>query len=531
MKKYESRWSLHFIVSAFLMVINSGAWVLVGYLSGQVVDYAISGELRQIVSISVYIVMVFTFAYATTLLSQHIILKASAGILYTVNTELVSKLYKGGIQKFRSMDDAYYVNMAVTDSGTLFASRYYNLPKEVGAAFKALIAFGVLFYISFWIFIVSIVFAIFPMLISKMFTKYIQERRLQSSKADEAFVAAITEAVQGYENIKLSGTAKGYFQRINTITEKMCTAIKRDWFMVFLSSQVQFSMNWVFIIIVICLGGFLITTGQMTAGELLSASFILQHVSEGVSNFFVIRAQRRSTDVIRNKFANEFDTNDEWDKALNVIISNTPEIAYENVTFGFEQKNSLFENFSFTFQHGGIYAVIGESGSGKSSLLKLLLKYYSEYDGKILIDGHDIRSIDESIIYSLIGVVNQQPFIINDTFIANITMHDNPKADIQSLLKDLSLEGLSKRVGDAPLGDFGDNISGGERQRIAIARALVKTPKIIIFDEPTTGLDPENTKLINDYIFSLKGITRIVISHDWSEDYLSRFDKVIDLKR
>ena len=97
----------------------------------------------------------------------------------------------------------------------------------------------------------------------------------------------------------------------------------------------------------------------------------------------------------------------------------------------------------------------------------------------------------------------------------------------QALLEELNLTDLAKRVGEKPLGDFGDNISGGERQRICIARAMQKHASVMVFDEPTTGLDPENVKLIQEFIFRQKHITRIVITHDWSEDYLDRFDEVI----
>lgn len=127
--------------------------------------------------------------------------------------------------------------------------------------------------------------------------------------------------------------------------------------------------------------------------------------------------------------------------------------------------------------------------------------------------------------------MSQSPFLFNASLYDNITMftNDPPRdsAEYEKLLADLNLTALAERVGDAPLGDFGDNISGGERQRINIARTLRSHPSILIFDEPTTGLDPENIALIDQFIFNLADVTRIVITHNWSEDYLARFDSVL----
>jgi len=205
-------------------------------------------------------------------------------------------------------------------------------------------------------------------------------------------------------------------------------------------------------------------------------------------------------------------------------------LVYENVSFGFGERQ-LYKDLSCSFAPGGCYAILGESGSGKSTLTKLLLKYYDDYEGKITLAGQDIRELSEDEIYRVVGLVSQSPFLFNASLYENITMFtNNPPKDspeYEKLLADLNLTALAARVGDSPLGDFGDNISGGERQRINIARALRSHPAILIFDEPTTGLDPENVALIDQFIFARKDVTRIVITHNWSEDYLSRFDSVL----
>lgn len=124
-------------------------------------------------------------------------------------------------------------------------------------------------------------------------------------------------------------------------------------------------------------------------------------------------------------------------------------------------------------------------------------------------------------------------YLFNASLYDNITMFsgypERDSAEYHQLLADLNLEELANQVGDQPLGDLGENLSGGERQRINIARALRMKKPIMVFDEPTTGLDPENTKLINELIFTHTEAMRIVITHDRREDYLARFDYVISI--
>ena len=141
--------------------------------------------------------------------------------------------------------------------------------------------------------------------------------------------------------------------------------------------------------------------------------------------------------------------------------------------------------------------------------------------------------MSEREIYSFVGVISQSAHLFNTSLYENITLYsgkpEKDSAEYKELLQKVNLTKLAETVGDAPLGDFGDKISGGERQRICIARMMRHHLPVLIFDEPTTGLDPENVKLINDFIFAQEGITRVVISHDWSEEYWKRFDGIVKI--
>jgi len=529
MRDYVYGWKKYILGASIFRVFYSGLFVVAGYLIGLVTDSALLGDISRFGTLVIYLVATHVIAFLFGTISTHFELRGSVGIMASTTSGLFGKLYAGTLNRFRKRDDAYYINLAVNDSSTLFSERYGSIPAEAGFAVQGLVALGLLLSISPWMFGISIAFLLLPIVTMNIFMKIIRKRKLLASETAERYTASVTEAIQGYESIKLIGIPQGYFNRFGSIMGNMYTALKNDIFMQTQASRVGYLLTAVLDISALSLGAFLIVRGQISAGELLAATFMFCHVSDGIRNYFYARTRRLGTNPIKDKFENELSASEEIGTTNGTDISFECAVEYKHVSFRFDNSQNLYTDFSFIFEPGHTYAILGESGSGKSTLLKLLLKYYNEYEGQISIGGRDIRQIPESEVYKLIGVVNQSPFLLNDTLKNNITMFDDSVPDITPMLTKLSLNPLSERVGEMLLGDFGESISGGERQRISIARTLIKKPKIIIFDEPTTGLDPENTKLINDFIFSLDGITRIVITHDWSSEYLGRFDSVVRL--
>ena len=159
-----------------------------------------------------------------------------------------------------------------------------------------------------------------------------------------------------------------------------------------------------------------------------------------------------------------------------------------------------------------------------------MMKYNTGYQGKIFYQGKEIREYTDEKLYKDIGYLNQNEAILNESLFDNITLYNAnniSREEYKNILKTVNLVELADRVKDENLGDFGEMISGGERQRIALARVLLRKPKILILDEPMTGLDVENQKILTDVVFSLEGVTKIIITHDRSEEYLNQFDEIL----
>ena len=527
MKIYERKWYGHIIFASVFLALASILHIVSTYLLGQTIDSATYGDTSKMISTATIVVVIFVFGGIFRILSNRFSILSSNGVISNINIKILQNLYKQPTKKIKSRDDSYYINLMTADSDTLRINWYSILSSEVGCIFEVLVGLSILAYISPWMFLISVSLASVPMITTRAFTKNLQNRQVSASNTRGEHIAIITEAIQGYESLKSVRKMDGYFKRFAYVNKNMFIEGYKYNIMNIIAYWSARYLTFFGIVIQIIVGGYLILNGRISVGELVSANFISSSVSDGISNYIEYRLKRRSVIPIRSKIADELLEPYEvklQDKGSGFV----PTIKYENVSFAFGEKQ-IINKFSYTFKPGGSYVIVGGSGVGKSTLIKLLLKIYDDYNGTITIDNKDIKNMPENEVLNSVCFLNQSVFLLNDTLKNNITLYNENNSNIETLLRELSLESLANRVGESPLGDFGDNISGGERQRIALARTLFQNPKILILDEPNTGLDPENSKIINEYIFSLKGVTRIVISHDWNHEYLSRFDGVIQL--
>lgn len=195
------------------------------------------------------------------------------------------------------------------------------------------------------------------------------------------------------------------------------------------------------------------------------------------------------------------------------------EIEFKNVNFSFDKTKKILSDISFKINAGDIVGIVGTTGSGKSTLINLLMRYYDGYSGKITVDGKDIRDIDIQCYRGHIGYVQQEPMMFSDTIYNNIAYGD-PNADVEAVIHAADVANAHGFIVTQPdaydsmLGERGVGLSGGEKQRISIARAILKNPGILIFDEATASVDSETEELIQEAIDRLiSGRTTIMIAH------------------
>lgn len=206
-------------------------------------------------------------------------------------------------------------------------------------------------------------------------------------------------------------------------------------------------------------------------------------------------------------------------------------VEFRHVTFSFDKSKKTLDDVNLVIDPGDVVGIVGTTGSGKTTLVNLLMRFYDNYEGEILVDGQDIRQIDLEYYRSRIGFVQQEPLMFHDTIFKNIAFSD-PNASVEAVINAADIANAHDFVVRLPdaydtvLGERGVGLSGGERQRLSIARAVLKNPSMLVFDEATASVDSETEHLIQGAIERLiHGRTTLMIAHRLST--LRKANKIV----
>ncbi|HLO83404.1 MAG TPA: peptidase domain-containing ABC transporter [Nostocaceae cyanobacterium] len=271
-------------------------------------------------------------------------------------------------------------------------------------------------------------------------------------------------------------------------------------------------------------GAHLVIHNQLTIGQLVAFNMLLGNIISPFQRLIVLWNQLQEVIIAVERINDVLDTEPEEDLQQEVR-QNLPRIRgnirFEGVTFRYHPESdiNILENLTFEVKPGQMVALVGRSGSGKTTISKLALGLYPPTDGKILIDGHDITSISLRSLRQQVGVVDQDTFLFGGTIRENISL-GHPGTPLAEVIEAAKLAGADEFIRKLPMGyesqigEGGGLLSGGQRQRIAIARALLGNPRLLILDEATSHLDTESERIIQQNLNTiLKGRTTLVIAH------------------
>ena len=351
-----------------------------------------------------------------------------------------------------------------------------------------------------------------------------------------SLLSIIDENISGLKIIKAFNVEK----HINTNFEKesgdyknIMTKLlrKKD-----LSSPMSELLSTIVMVVIMWFGGQLVLNGNtgLSAEEFIGYILIFSQIIPPAKSLTTSYYHVQKGSAAAKRIYEVLDSTSEINQTnkLSLIKNLNNKIEFKNITFKYDDTEVL-SNINFTIEKGEMVAIVGQSGSGKSTVADLLARFYDVKYGGIFIDNENIKDINLTDLRNLIGVVTQQSILFNDTIYNNILLGDlNAKENeiIQAAKIANAHDFIIEKKGryQANIGDKGGKLSGGEQQRISIARAILKNPEILILDEATSSLDTKSEKLVQEAINNLMNSrTSLVIAHRLST--IQKADKIIVL--
>ncbi len=343
--------------------------------------------------------------------------------------------------------------------------------------------------------------------------------RLQFRKNDDVS-SDLQDVLSGMRVVKTYGKEKVEAERFKRLSDEYARInMRNETFWAVFSPIMQLIMG-LGVLAVVLFGGRDVLIGDMTPGELYQFVTYTQLLFQYISwmNRLPLQLAQLSAclDRVNDILAQDVETQDE---AAVSDVKIKGEITFDHATFGYKSYQPVIEDINLTVKPGEMIGIVGASGAGKSTLINLLMGLYEVDDGRLLVDGKDIKTIRSRSYHSQIGVVLQETFLFSGTILDNIRF-SKPDATYEEVIQAAKLANAHDFISDTPngyntyVGEKGYSLSGGERQRIAIARALLTDPRLLILDEATASLDTESEYMIQKALARLtNGKTTFAIAH------------------
>lgn len=389
-------------------------------------------------------------------------------------------------------------------------------------------ALGMMIWYNWIMTLVAIGLSVLSFFVSFIFGSKLIKAEKQVSEKNEKFVGVIKDLLSGFtviKSFKAESKVQDIFIKQNSELEDLKCTRRRTDALINLSSD---SAGLLVQMGVLLIGIYFVMIKFMTIGVLVAFVQLMGIMLRPIQLIPKLLANKKAAIGLIDKIAEVVD--------YNAVKNNTQEITslgegieFKDLYFAYEKGNNILKNINIKFEKNKSYAIVGTSGSGKSTLLNLLLGSYNDYEGSLKIGDVELRDINPDSLYDFISIIQQNVFIFDSSIKDNITMFSEfQKEKIDKVIDCSGLNKVIDKKGENYIcGENGIGLSGGEKQRISIARCLLKETPILIMDEATASLDRETSFMVEYAILSINELTRIIVTHKLEDKIMERFDNII----
>ncbi|MEW6457198.1 MAG: ABC transporter ATP-binding protein [Acidobacteriota bacterium] len=517
------------IIASILMIILSLLALPTPYLMKYIVDDVILAKNIKLLNLIIFLLIgIQFFKLIFSFLTNYLFSVFNQEILVKIKKDLFHRLLRLPLSFFDSQQTGYLLSRIgeVEGLGFFFSN---SIVRILIGILEFLFCLWILLYLNWRLTLISLIVIPFLYFATRFYSRSIRKTSRELMEKGANLSKRIQESLSGVEVIKSFSAEDRETTKIHiSLDELKQTSIKRN---------IQFTISSEILSLIGALGGFIvlwysgwkIIKGSFTIGTYIAFSAYLAKLYGPTQILANIGLTLQPAITTLNRVSELFELGEEGEEGIRVSKL-TGEIEFRDVYFSYDsKKEGVLKGITLKINPGDKILIAGPNGSGKSTIVKLILGLYKIDRGKITIDGHDINTLSLSSLRERISFVSQNVFLFNDTIRNNI-LYSRPDASEMEVKEAAKLSGAHEFIMNledgfnTPIGETGKKLSGGERKKISIARAILKDSDIIIFDEATSELDSESERRIEELITEhFKYRTCIIISHRaWRTNSLNR---------
>ncbi len=442
------------------------------------------------------------------------------------------KLLEKNMSSFRDESTATYLS-ALTNDAVSIENQYLATQFTIISRFVSF--FGALAFMLWYsplLTLAAVGMTLIPLIASLASSTRLAKQEVIVSERNKDFTAKLAECLGGFSVVKTFKAEKKIFDLFAKENTSLETAKSKKRRVQTLIGMIGMIAGFLAQTGVFFFGAYFAISGKgVTAGTVIMFVNLMNFIIQPIAELPNLLAGRKAAKKLISKLADQLTKNHEA-KGTKEITGLSSSITLDHISFSYEEGKEVLHDISTEFEAGKAYAIVGASGSGKSTLLNLIHSGNSNYQGEVLWDGTKLREASTDSLFEQVSSIAQNVFVFNASIEDNVTMfNDFPQKELESAISRAHLgELISERGKDYLCGENGSSLSGGEKQRISIARSLLKKSTVLLADEATAALDAKTAHQVSSDILDLQDVTRIVVTHSLDAGLLKRYDKILVMK-
>lgn len=509
------------IFASILIFLSGVAEIFTGYLNGGAVEAITNMELKKaLIYLGIYFLIEITFDGIFVHKANSILYKIESLITRKLGFNCYAKALELPAYAYEKHSTGEVINRITNDADSL-SFAFGRLLNMVSSMVASLIIIVYVFCNSWIVGLEIIILVSILFIVIRIYNPKLKNIHKERKKEQDKFTSLTTESIRGIREIKTLGIKSNLVNNMKDIIKVIYDKSSRE-----IDIQKQFNIITRFIksilevgVFITCI--FLLYYKQISLTFFIAMTYyvyrymwLLENLNDLTQTYQkTVVSIGRVNDILENRLAKD-------DQFGNINLDNTLGIVeFKNVTFAYPNEDVTLNGFNLKLEPNKKIAIVGKSGSGKSTLFNLITRIFDPVDGKILLDGIDIKDLTEESLRKNISIIRQEPFIFNRSIKENFMLLDSD-ISIEDIRKYAKMAYLDDYIMSLPngydtiLGEGGVNLSGGQKQRLSIARTLSKNSKVILFDEATSALDNQSQEFIKKSIDELvKDHTVIIVAH------------------